>query len=122
MNDRISRLRDRSLRARPTVSAERGLLITEFYKSPKAQGCSVPVQRALAFHHILTKKEICIDDGELIVGERGPAPKATPTYPEVCCHSLRDLAILDSRPLTSFGVDEETKKAFAETIIPFWSG
>jgi trans-4-hydroxy-L-proline dehydratase len=25
---------------------------------------------------------------ELIVGERGPAPKATPTYPEVSLHSL----------------------------------
>jgi formate C-acetyltransferase len=122
MNDRIAKLRELSLNARPIVSAERGLLITEFFDSARIHGCSLPVQRALAFHHILANKAVYIGEGELIVGERGPAPKATPTYPEVCCHSLQDLDILDTRPLTSFGVDAETKKAFEDTIIPFWSG
>ncbi len=28
---------------------------------------------------------------ELIVGERGPTPKAVPTYPEITLHSLTDL-------------------------------
>jgi formate C-acetyltransferase len=55
--------------------------------------------RALVFKHVLEHKAICIEDGELIVGERGPAPRATPTYPEICCHSLEDLTILHTRPI-----------------------
>jgi formate C-acetyltransferase len=70
----------------------------------------------------MRNKEICINDGELIVGERGPAPKATPTYPEITLHSLEDLDILDSRDKVSFKVDAETRKAYEESIIPYWKG
>jgi formate C-acetyltransferase len=122
MNARIKKLRDQSLRAINTLSVERALLVTEFYKSPEAARYSIPVQRAMAFNHIMTRKALCINDGELIVGERGPAPKATPTYPEVCLHSLQDLEIIHSRPKVSFKVDEATRKIYQETIIPFWSG
>ena len=80
------------------------------------------MQRALAFEYILEHKHICINDGELIVGERGEAPKATPTYPEICLHSLEDLETLDSRPKVSFKVSAETKKVYADKIIPHWKG
>ena len=70
----------------------------------------------------MRNKSIYIGKDELIVGERGPAPKATPTYPEITVHSLQDLEILNSREKVWFRVDEETKKAFADTIIPFWTG
>jgi len=120
MNKRINNLRDQSLNAVNRISAERALLVTEFYKSDIAQQVSTPAKRALTFEYILKNKKICIIDGELIVGERGPAPKATPTYPEVCVHSIKDLEILDSRKKVSFKVDSETKKAFKDVIIPFW--
>ncbi len=122
MNDRIRKLRDQSLKAINHISAERALLVTEFYKSDVAQEVSVPVKRALAFNYIMKNKQICINDGELIVGERGPAPKATPTYPEICLHTLKDLEILDTRPKVSFEVDDETRNAYEEIIIPFWKG
>lgn len=122
MNNRIQQLREQSLNAVNCLSAERGLLVTQFYKSGLATGLSVPMQRARCFEYILGNKEICINDLELIVGERGPAPKATPTYPEINIHSLQDLDILDSRQKVSFKVDEETRKAFEDEIIPFWSG
>jgi formate C-acetyltransferase len=122
MNERIRRLRDQSLQAVNRISPERAILVTEFYQSDLSQSVSIPVKRALAFKHILEKKKICINDGELIVGERGPEPKATPTYPEICVHSLQDLDILDQRPKVSFKVDAETKKIYKEKIIPFWHG
>ena len=77
MNERIEKLREQSLSARPTISLERADLLTEFYRSGLAERVSVPMARALAFKHLLENKEICINEGELIVGERGPAPKAT---------------------------------------------
>ena len=122
MNNRIKKLREQSLGAVNRISAERALLVTEFYKSNRAQEVSIPVKRALTFKYILEHKKICINEGELIVGERGPAPKATPSYPEVCLHSLQDLDILNSRPKVSFKVDDETRKAYEEVIIPFWKG
>ncbi|MCR4439908.1 MAG: glycyl radical protein [bacterium] len=120
--ERIARLREQSLNAVPRLSAERALLLTDFYKSGQAERVSVPVARALAFAHILTHKAICINEGELIVGERGPAPKATPTYPEICTHSLADLVVLHTRPKISFVVDEATRQAYEQVIIPFWRG
>ncbi len=122
MTERIEQLRNASLKAVNRLSAERGLLITQFYKELSSAQYSIPVQRALAFEYILQHKSICINDGELIVGERGPAPKATPTYPEINLHSLKDLEILNGRKKVSFKVDEETRKAFEEVIIPYWTG
>ena len=53
MTDRIRRLREQSLNAVNRITAERALLITEFYKSGVAASEPVPVQRALSFKYIL---------------------------------------------------------------------
>ena len=122
MNERIKKLRTQSRRAIPYLSLERALLITEFYKNGAAHKYSAPVARAKAFEYILKNKEICFNNDELIVGERGPEPKATPTYPEVCCHTLNDLEILDSREKISFKVQDEVWRKSKDIVIPFWKG
>jgi formate C-acetyltransferase len=122
MNERIKTLREKSLKAVPSLSHERASLITEFYKSGEHEKVSVPVARALCFKYILGNKKLFLDDNELIVGERGTEPKATPTYPEICIHSLEDLEILNSREKVFFTSDEETKNIYKDTIIPFWRG
>jgi trans-4-hydroxy-L-proline dehydratase len=120
MTERVKKLREQSLNAVETITAERAVLITKFYKSDEARELSAPVKRARAFEYLLANKTICINDGELIVGERGPAPKATPTYPEISLHSLKDLEILDSRPKVFFRVSDEVKGIYENEIIPFW--
>ncbi len=122
MNERIRKLREESLEARPAISAERARLLTEFYRENVSSTLSPPMKRALAFKHLLEHKSISIGDFELIVGERGPAPKSTPTYPEITTHSLQDLDILDTRPKTSFRVDAATRRVYESEIIPFWKG
>ncbi|MFW9969271.1 MAG: trans-4-hydroxy-L-proline dehydratase [Candidatus Odinarchaeota archaeon] len=122
MNERIKKLRTQSRRAIPYVSLERALLLTEFYETGAVYTFTPPVVRAKAFKYLLENKKICINEGELIVGERGPEPKATPTYPEVCCHSLQDLDILNTRDKISFRVSEDTRKKTKDIIIPFWKG
>jgi len=121
MSERVARLRQQSLDARPTISSERAELMTEFYQQDLGP-VSAPVRRALAFQYLMEHKTICLNEGELIVGEKGPAPKAAPTYPELCCHSLEDLDILDSREKISFAVSPQVRKVYEETIIPFWRG
>ncbi len=121
MTERVARLRRQSIDAVPALSPERALLMTEFYAG--VQGSPpAPVLRARAFKHLMERKTICINDGELIVGERGPGPKQTPTYPELCCHSLEDLEKLDTREKIPFRVSAETRAVFRDRIIPFWKG
>ncbi len=122
MNERIKKLRYQSLRAKNILSHERALLITEFYKQSESKNYPVPIQRAKAFEYLMSNKKICINEDELIVGERGPQPKATPTYPEVSLHSLKDLDILNTRLKVGFKVSEETRQVYEEIIIPYWKG
>ena len=89
MNERVIRLRQETIETKPQISIERAALLTEFYRNDKT--ASVPIRRARAFHYLMEHKEIYIGPDDLIVGERGPAPKATPTFPELCCHSMEDL-------------------------------
>ena len=121
MTGRVERLRRESLEARPFISTERAELVTEAY-ARTVQTASVPVRRALVFRYLMEHKTIYIGEGELIVGEKGPAPKATPTFPELCCHSLGDLDILDSREKIPFAVSPEARRVYEEKIIPFWRG
>ena len=122
MNDRIKKLRQQSIDAIPTLSHERAKLLTEFYKSGEPQKHSVPVTRALAFKYILENKELCINDGELFVGEKGPSPKATPTYPELCVHSEQDLDILHNREKVWFKSSDETRNVILNDVAHFWKG
>ncbi|MFC1640338.1 trans-4-hydroxy-L-proline dehydratase [Gemmatimonadota bacterium] len=120
-SERVSKLRQLSLDTPATLSAERAELMTEFYASNN-EVHSPAVHRALAFRYLMEKKELYIGDGELIVGERGPTPKATPTFPEICCHTVEDLDVLNSREKVSFGVSDEVRSKFRDRITPFWQG
>ncbi len=122
LNARIARLREESVQTEVWVCAERARLLTEFYKSGEAQGLPVPIQRALAFKYLMERVSLPLEEGQLIVGLRGTGPKRVPTYPEICVHSLADLEILHTREKMPYRVDEETKRLYAEEIIPYWRG
>jgi len=122
MNARIRSLREATLAAVPCISLERARLLTEFLRTPEAEAASVPVRRALAFHHLMARKAIWIGEGELIVGERGPAPAAVPTYPEICVHAPADLDVLDARAKIAYRVDAEARRTHLEEVRPFWAG
>lgn len=121
MTERVRRLRERSVAAVPSLSAERARLMTEFYREHLGRH-SVPVLRALAFKHLCTHKTIYIGDDELIVGERGPAPAVVPTYPELTCHSPDDLRILSTREKTRYAVDSDCLQTYETEVIPYWRG
>jgi formate C-acetyltransferase len=121
VTERVERLRRCSLETAPWLSLERAALLTEFYRTCD-QTLSIPVQRARALEYLMDRKTIHIGDGELIVGERGPRPKGTPSYPELCCHSMEDLEILDTREKIWYRVDETARRIQRDTVIPYWKG
>lgn len=107
----------------PTVSGERAELLTRFEQSDASKAiASIPVRRAMALRYLLENQTIHIGEGELIVGERGPSPKMTPTYPELCCHSLDDLRELHTHTKTRFGVADQVMHLYEKVVIPHWSG
>jgi len=121
MTKRVEKLRLQSLEADEVLSSERAELLTEYYQQEDGL-VSAPVKRALAFKYLLEHKKISILDGELIVGEKGPSIKNAPTFPELCCHSLDDLDVLNQREKTSFKVESQTRDHYEKIIIPFWKG
>ena len=121
MNRRIENLKKASFEAEPCISIERALLETQFYKENMGK-YSTPVLRALTFKYLCENKTIYIGNDELIVGERGPFPKAVPTFPELTCHTVKDLKILNSRLMTRYKISEQDIKIYEEKVIPFWEG
>ena len=121
MNERIKRLRQQNFDTPTTLSIERALIETEFYK--KNYGTMpIAVLRAKNFYEICKKKTLYIGDDELIVGERGPVPKAVPTFPELTCHSVEDLHTLDTRELQSYHISQEDIDTYEREVIPYWKG
>ena len=118
MTPRVQRLRQASLDTRPWISAERATLVTEAID--RAAPLPAPLQRSAVLSHILDHKKLYLGADELIVGERGPAPKATPTFPELCCHSLDDLTILHTRDRVAYCVPPEARHVYESRIIPYW--
>ena len=121
MNERIKRLRQQSIEMPTTLSIERALIETEFYR--KNYGTMpTPVLRARNFYEICQKKTLYIGDDELIVGERGPLPKAVPTFPELTCHSVEDLHTLNGRELQRYTISQEDIDTYERVVIPYWKG
>ncbi len=121
MNKRIQRLRKLSVDTEPSLDIERALIETAFYKENFGK-YSIPMIRALTYMEICQKKTIYLGEGELIVGERGPSPKCVPTYPELTCHSVEDLNVLNTRELQKYTISQEDIDTYAREVIPYWEG
>jgi len=119
MNDRVEKLRRESLEAVPHISMERARIETEIYRH-YGDSLPIPVLRARVFEKLMAEKKISIADGELIVGERGECAGATPTFPELCCHTMDDLDIMNRREKISFKVSPEVRHFHETEVIPFW--
>ena len=121
MNDRIKRLRQHNFDTPTTLSIERALIETAFYKQNYGT-MPIAVLRARNFYEICKKKTIYIGEDELIVGERGPQPKAVPTFPELTCHSVEDLHTLNERELQRYTISQEDIDTYEREVIPYWKG
>ena len=121
MNPRIQRLRKLSFEAQPSLSIERALHQTAYYKEHYGKH-STPVFRALTFLDHCKKKTLYLGDDELIVGERGPAPKSVPTFPELTCHSVEDFHVLNTRDQQRYTISQEDIDTYDREVIPYWEG
>ena len=123
---RVLRLLEATRKAVVKVSVERAKLITEFYKKceedPDCRTKPTPVKRALASKYLMERVSLPVEEGQLIVGLRGTGIKEVPTFPEICCHTLQDLEVLNTREKMPYKVDPEVFEIYKNEIMPFWRG
>ncbi|MDL2296273.1 pyruvate formate lyase family protein, partial [Lachnospiraceae bacterium OttesenSCG-928-E19] len=119
MNERIQKLRAESLNTEASIDMARTKSMTKTYE--KYEGSvSIPELRALVLKDYFSTKDLYLGDGELIVGEKGATPQACPTFPELCCHTLEDMHVMNDRELINFKVKEEDYGYQEKEVIPFW--
>lgn len=121
MNKRIQKLRKLSFETEPSLSIERALIQTKFYKQQFGKH-SEAVMRGMNFMELCKHKSIYIGEDELIVGERGPKPKAVPTFPELTCHSVDDLNVLNTRDMQRYSISQKDIDTYKKEVIPYWRG
>ncbi|MFA7116072.1 MAG: glycyl radical protein [Bacteroidales bacterium] len=121
MTDRVYKLKEESVNAKPSLSIERALLETEFYQENYGK-FSTPLFRAKNFYNLCDKKKIYLGDDELIVGERGEKPKSVSTFPELNCHTVEDFEVLRSREKQNYYISDEDIQTYKEKVIPYWKG
>jgi formate C-acetyltransferase len=121
MNERVQKLRKLSFETEPSLSIERALHETAFYKENYGK-YSIPVLRAMNFLDHCQKKTIYLGEGELIVGERGPKPKCVPTFPELTCHSVEDFHVLNTRDMQRYTISQKDIDLYEKEVIPYWAG
>jgi len=118
--NRIKRLREISVNeSTPSISMERAVLLTEAYKLYEGK-YSPPILRGMVFKYIMEQRSLYLEEGALIVGEKGHKPWAAPTFPELCCHSIDDLHNMNDRENVFFKITEEDIKIQQDIIIPYW--
>ena len=119
MNERIRKLRKLSLETPAHIDMERAKSMTDTYE--KYEGAlSIPELRAQVLKDYFSTKTLYIGEGELIVGEKGDSPQASPTFPELCCHTMEDMQVMNDRELISFKVKEEDFEIQERIMIPYW--
>lgn len=119
MNERVQRLRRESLDTPAHIDLERAVSETRTYQKYEGE-LSVPELRAQVLKEYFETKTLYIGEGELIVGEKGDSPQAAPTFPELCCHTVEDMHVMNDRELIHFHVREEDFEVQEKVMIPYW--
>ena len=118
--DRVARLVDRILDAKPQLESERAVLLTESYKNTE----SLPMikRRSAAFAHILKNISVTIRPDELIVGTPTVNSRSCQTFPEYSYDWVEaEFDTINDRSADPFYISEESKKALRE-VHKYWKG
>ena len=119
LTDRIEKIRQNYINAKPAISCERAQLWTESHK--KTEGQHVAIRRAQAFYDTCENLTVHIFDGELIVGAIGEFRKCGILTPEFSWLWVdKEMDDFDKRPQDPYVMTDEQRKFVRENIFPYW--
>jgi len=117
---RIKSLRDRILRAKPSICVERAKHYTESMKQTETEPMIIRQAKALA--HVLENIPVKIFPGELVVGALVSKPPGAIVYPEgVGLRIVPELEEVRTREINSLNISDEEIEILKEEIDPYWS-
>ena len=118
MTERVKRLRELNLSAKPEICPERARLLTQSWEETK--GLPHPIRRAKTLEKILAEMTIFIQPEELIVGNHASKPRSAPVFPEFDVSYLEDeLDEFEKRPGDAFVVPQAVKDEL-QRIFDYW--
>lgn len=119
ITDRIEKIRQNYVNAKPAISYIRAQIWTESHK--KTETLPVCIRRAQAFYDTCEKLPVTIFDGELIVGAIGEFRKCGILTPEFSWLWVdREMDNFDKRPQDPYVMTKEQRDFVRENIFPYW--
>lgn len=117
---RIHAMREDMVKIVPEIFSDRARLVTESYE--KTHGQPIVVRRAKALENVLDHMDICIFEGELIVGGMARKPRGCQVFPEYDMDFIvNELDSFYTRSADRFFVSEDNKEIF-RNIHKRWRG
>ncbi|EJF42070.1 glycyl radical enzyme, PFL2/glycerol dehydratase family [Clostridium sp. MSTE9] len=117
--ERIQALRKQYLDTRVDMDVYNAKYLTEGFKATEGQPWII--QKATGFLHQCRKKNIYIQDNELLVGGAGFKPRCGILCADSSCSILdRELNTISTRKFDPFYLSEEGKKVFQEEVSDYW--
>lgn len=117
--ERIQALRKQYLDTRVDMDVYNAKYLTEGFK--KTEGQPWIIQKATGFLHQCRKKNIYIQDNELLVGGAGFKPRCGILCADSSCSILdRELDTISTRKFDPFYLSEEGKKVFQGEVSDYW--
>ncbi len=120
--DRILRIRQAVIDARPILCSERALSVTRSYQ--ETEGMHYIERRARSLERILNEITLNIWEDELIVGNHGKnGRRSAPVYPDFSIEWLQEELdeILETREQDTFIVPAHVKEDLKK-VFPYWEG
>jgi formate C-acetyltransferase len=116
---RIEALREQYLNTRVDMDVYNAKYLTEGFKETEGQPWNI--QKATGFLHQCRKKNIYIQDNELLVGGAGFKPRSGILCADSSCSILdRELDTISTRKFDPFYLSDEGKKIFTEEVSDYW--
>ncbi len=121
VTERIEKIRQNYVNAKPEISYERALLWTESYK--RTEGLPVCLRAAQAFYDCCAELGVHIFEGELVVGATGEFRKCGILTPEFSWRWVdREMDNFATRPQDPYIMTDEQRTFVREHIFPYWQG
>ncbi|MGR6979972.1 glycyl radical diol dehydratase GrpM [Testudinibacter sp. P27/CKL/0425] len=118
--DRVVRLKNMILNAKPYVESERAVLATEAYK--ETEGLPAILRRAKVAEKIFNNLPVTIREDELIVGAITKNPRSTEICPEFSFDWVeKEFETMEHRIADPFIIPKETAKELHDAFL-YWPG
>lgn len=121
LTDRVRRLKNVFLDARPTISIQRAIAFTEVHKANP--GMNSMLLKGKCFKRACETAPIIIGKEELIVGSPCGGQRYGVYSPDISWRWIeKELDTMATREQDPFYISEEDKKIMREELFPYWKG